>query len=185
MHHLVVAKRQDEILADLKIERAKLRKEKSIEVGNIFKYGTRYTKDLGVTYKDETGAEQPVVFGAYGIGLGRLMGTIVELMADEKGIVWPESVAPFAYHLVSLGQVGDDVSKKADELYADMQKKGISVLYDDRDLRAGEKFAGSDLIGIPWRIVVGRDGVKNGEYEVVDRKTGEIKKLSEHEVLAL
>jgi len=174
---------QDEVLAGLGVKRENLRMAKSIEVGNIFKYATRYTKELGVTYKDEEGRDVPVVNGAYGIGLGRLMGTIVELMSDEKGLVWPESVAPFAVHLVSLGKDGDDVKKTADALYNDLVKAGVEVLYDDRDARAGEKFADSDLLGIPKRIVVGKDAVASGAFEVVDRAAGVVAKKSRADVL--
>lgn len=174
---------QDDVLAGLGVKRENLRTAKSIEVGNIFKYATRYTKELGVTYKDEEGKDAPVVNGAYGIGLGRIMGTIVELMSDEKGLVWPEAVAPFAVHLVSLGKEGDDITKAADALYSDMVNAGIEVLYDDRDARAGEKFADSDLLGIPKRIVVGRDAVATGEFEVVDRATGTVTKKSREEAV--
>lgn len=174
---------QDDVLASLGITREKLREAKSIEVGNIFKYGTRYTKELGLTYKDEEGKAHDVVLGAYGIGLGRLMGTIVELMSDAKGLVWPESVSPFKYHLVSLGHNDDDIAKTADELYDDMVKEGIEVLYDDRDMSAGAKFADSDLIGISKRIVVGRDAVATDVFEVVDRRTGAIAKVPRAELL--
>jgi prolyl-tRNA synthetase len=115
---------QDEVLESLGIKRESLRKEKSIEVGNIFKYGNRYTKELGLVYKDENGKEIEVIIGAYGIGLGRVMGTIVELMSDEKGLVWPESVSPFKYHLLSLGK-DEDIVKTADELYEDMAKQEL------------------------------------------------------------
>ena len=124
-----------------------------------------------------------MVYGAYGIGLGRLMGTIVELMADDKGLVWPESVAPFAVHLVSLGKDGDEMCKTADALYDDLVKAGVEVLYDDRDARAGEKFADSDLLGIPTRIVVGKDAVATGSFEVVNRATGAVEKKARAEIL--
>jgi len=167
---------EDAILANLGLERGKLREAKAIEVGNIFKYGTRYTKELGLTYRDHDGEEQPVIFGAYGIGLGRLMGTIVELLSDDKGIVWPETVAPFRAHLVAL--VPDPVAVAyADALYEELMASGVDVLYDDRDLRAGEKLADSDLIGIPTRIIVGRDTIDSGQVEVVNRKDGEVMRL--------
>jgi prolyl-tRNA synthetase len=172
---------QDEVLESLGIKRESLRKEKSIEVGNIFKYGNRYTKELGLVYKDENGKEIEVIIGAYGIGLGRVMGTIVELMSDEKGLVWPESVSPFKYHLLSLGK-DEDIVKTADELYEDMAKQGIEVLYDDRELSAGQKFADSDLLGISKRIIVGRDAVATDTFEVVDRATGGVVKQSRAEL---
>ena len=155
---------EEEILVGLGMKRENLRKAKSIEVGNIFKYATRYTKELNVVFKDENGADQVVVNGAYGIGLGRLMGTIVELLADDKGLVWPESVAPFRVHLLSLG-----ADEKANEIYDAFMAAGVEVLYDDRDERAGEKFADSDLLGIPYRVVVGKRSVETGEAEVKKR----------------
>lgn len=106
------------------------------------------------------------------------MGTIVELLSDEKGIVWPESVAPFAYHLVSLGGNDQAVSEYAEALYADMTAAGKEVLFDDRDVRAGEKFADADLMGMPWRIVVGKDAVATGEIELMNRSTSEVTKVS-------
>ncbi len=176
---------QDEILAGLDLTRDSLRAEKAIEVGNIFKYGTRYTKELGVTYKDEEGKDVPVTYGAYGIGLGRLMGTIVELLSDEKGIVWPEAVAPFRFHLVSLAGTDDAVREYADALYADLTQAGKETLYDDRDLRAGEKFADSDLMGMPWRIVIGKNTVATGEIELVNRATGTVEKVTREALLDL
>ncbi len=166
-----------QVLDKLGLNQADLIEKKAIEVGNIFHLGTRFSEQLGLLYTDETGARKPVVMGSYGIGPTRLMGVIVEVLADEKGLVWPESVAPFSYHLVSLGKPGDEISKTADALYEDLIKKGASVLYDDRDLRAGEKFAESDLLGLPKRIVVGKDAVATGEFEVVSRATGMVEKI--------
>jgi len=165
-----------EVYAATGIDKTNLKEAKAIEVGNIFTLGTRFSETLGLSYKDAGGKATPVFMGSYGIGPGRLMGAIVELYADEKGLVWPESVAPFEVHLVSLGKDGDDISKTADALYNDLVKAGVEVLYDDRDARAGEKFAESDLIGIPKRIVVGKDAVATGEFEVVNRATGEVVK---------
>ncbi|TSA44442.1 prolyl-tRNA synthetase [bacterium] len=173
----------DEVLADLNLARGDLEEATAVEVGNIFKLGTRFSETLGLTYLNQEGKNNPVIMGCYGIGPSRLMGTLVETLADEKGLVWPESVAPFAVHLVSLGKGGDDISKTADALYADMTKAGVEVLYDDRDARAGEKFAESDLLGIPKRIVVGKDAVNTGEFEVVNRATGEVVKKSREKLL--
>ncbi|MDO8552707.1 MAG: aminoacyl--tRNA ligase-related protein [bacterium] len=163
---------QDEILASLGVKRESLVESKSIEVGNIFKFGTRYTSELGVTFKDESGNEVPVVFGAYGIGLSRLMGTIVELLSDEKGIVWPNEVAPYQAHIISISGGNKDVVAEADNLYNLLTEHGIETLYDDRDLRAGEKFADSDLIGIPTRLVVSEKTLSAGGVEVVSRNGG-------------
>ena len=161
----------DGILEELSLDRGKLVEAKSIEVGNIFKFGTRYSAPVGLTFKDEDGKDKPVVMGAYGIGLGRLMGTIVEVLCDEKGIVWPYSVAPFALHLVELSQGDEAIKGAADQLYADLQNAGIEVLYDDRDVRAGEKFADSDLLGIPYRVIIGKNTIES-EIEIVRRKDG-------------
>ncbi|MCR4334076.1 MAG: His/Gly/Thr/Pro-type tRNA ligase C-terminal domain-containing protein [Patescibacteria group bacterium] len=173
----------DEALATLSLEKGKLIEKKAIEVGNIFNLGTRFSESLGLFYTDETGAKKPVIMGSYGIGPTRVMGTIVEVLADEKGLVWPESVAPFAMHLVSLGKNGDEISKTADALYDDLVKAGVKVLYDDREVRAGEKFAESDLLGIPKRIVVGKDAVASNEFEVVNRATGEAVKIPRAQLL--
>ncbi len=175
---------KDDVLASLGLSRGKLREAKAIEVGNIFKYGTRYTKELGVTFKNDEGNEVPVTYGAYGIGIGRLMGTIVELLSDEKGIVWPESVAPFTYHLVSMVPNDETVVAYADSLYETLTANGASVLYDDRDVRAGEKLADSDLIGIPVRLVVGKDTLQSGQIEVVNRTSGEMKRLVREDLVS-
>ncbi len=174
----------DEALAKLGLDKGSLVEKKAIEVGNIFHLGTRFSESLGLSYVDEDGKRQPVVMGCYGIGPSRVMGVLVETFADEKGIVWPESVAPFPYHLVSLGQPGDDVTKIAEELYAEFAQAGVEVLFDDRDLRAGEKFADSDLLGLPYRIVVGKETLASGLFEVVSRATGEVVRATRAELLA-
>ncbi len=174
---------EDEILAGLGVSRETLRTAKSIEVGNIFKYANRYTKELGVTFKDENGESQDIINGAYGIGLGRLMGTVVELLSDEKGIVWPSSIAPFNLHLVNAMANDDGAVSYADELYDLLTARGASVLYDDRDVRAGEKFADSDLLGMPYRIVVGKEALAGNSLEVVNRATGEVDRYTMEELV--
>lgn len=174
---------QDEILADLGLSRESLREAKSIEVGNIFKLGTRYSEPLGLTFTDEDGTTKPVIMGSYGIGLGRLMGTVVELLSDEKGIVWPESIAPFKFHLVNAMPNDPEAVAYADEFYELLKLRGASVLYDDRDVRAGEKFADSDLMGIPYRIVVGKEALQGKSLEVVNRATGEVTRSERDELL--
>jgi len=154
----------DEVLADLGLKRENLVEKKSIEVGNIFSLGTRFSVPLGLTYKNEKGESLPVIMGSYGIGPARVMGTIAEVLSDDLGLVWPESVAPFQVHLLSLG-----ADEKATEIYEMLTKAGIEVLYDDRDMRAGEKFAESDLLGIPYRVVVGKRSVESGKAEVKKR----------------
>jgi prolyl-tRNA synthetase len=176
----------DEIIKDQPVcpecGNKKLVKKQSVEVGTINTLGTRFSEILGLTYLDEKGASHPVFMGSYGIGPGRLMGTIVELLADERGIVWPEGVAPFRTHLVSLAGADARVKREADALYETLMNKGVQVLYDDRDLRAGEKFADSDLIGIPTRIVISEKTVQGDTFEVKDRKTGTVSMLSESQL---
>ncbi len=172
----------EEVLNDLKIDKDKLEKKKAIEVGNIFKLGTRFSEALNLTYKDKDGNKQFVIMGSYGIGPSRLMGTIVETLSDKKGIVWNKETAPFKVHLIRLGDE-NEVVLSADTLYETLTNKNIDVLYDDRDTRAGEKFADSDLIGIPVRVVVSKNTVKENIYEVLERSTGEKKMQTEQEVL--
>lgn len=161
----------EEVLEELSLERNKLVEAKAIEVGNIFKLGTKYADALGLTFKGEDGQELPVHMGSYGIGVGRLLGTIVEVLCDEKGIVWPESIAPFQVHIVDLSQGDEKIQTRALNLYNDLESAGTEVLLDDRDLRAGEKFAQSDLLGIPYRIVVGKQSTES-DFEVVRRSDG-------------
>jgi prolyl-tRNA synthetase len=148
---------------------------KAIEVGNIFTLGTRFSEPLGLTYKDDAGEEKPVFMGSYGIGLGRLMGTVVEALSDERGIVWPKEVSPFRVHLLALT---DSTRGLADEVYKTLSERGIEVLYDDRELRAGEKFADSDLIGIPTRVIIGEKALESETLEVKDRSSGEVRELT-------
>ncbi len=172
----------DEVLAELGVTKDELEEAKSIEVGNIFTLGTRFSDALGLTYKDESGADTPVFMGSYGIGPARLMATVAELMADERGLVWPEAVAPFAVHIVSLGD-NEDVTTEAEELYKQLQEAKVDVLWDDRDARAGEKFADSDLIGIPLRVVVSEKTLAAGTLECVERASGRTHHLSTSELI--
>ena len=169
-------------LSELGVTRAELEKRPSIEVGNIFSLGTKFSEALGLTFTDEHGVDKPVIMGCYGIGPARSMGTVVDLWADAKGIVWPESIAPFTVHLVALNTDDAEVRDWADGIYAAFKDRGIEVLYDDRDARAGEKFADSDLLGMPYRVVVSKKLKEQGQFEVVTRKTGEVRMLSEEEL---
>ena len=171
----------EEVLKDLGINRSDLQERKAIEVGNIFSLGTKFSDALGLNYTGEDGKMKPVIMGSYGIGPSRVMGTIAEVWSDEKGLVWPESVAPFNVHLVALLGADGKVKKAADELYAALTAKGIEVLYDDRDASAGEKFGDSDLIGIPWRYVISEKTLASDTIELKFRKTGkvEMKKIAE------
>jgi prolyl-tRNA synthetase len=175
----------DEVLHDLGLHKKDLVQKKAVEVGNIFSLGTKFSEPFELTYLDEKGEKKPVIMGSYGIGLGRLMGTIVEVLGDNNGIVWPEAVAPFKVHLVYLP--GKEVKAKeyAEELYTKLTQKGIEVLFDDRDARAGEKFADSDLIGLPYRVVVSDKTLAGGKLEMKVRKNGEVKMISESELFDL
>ncbi len=172
-------------LSELGVTREELTERKSIEVGNIFSLGTKFSEAIGLYFKDEHGEERPVIMGSYGIGPARAMGTVVDLLSDEKGIVWPESIAPFAVHLVGLNLDDDEVRDFADGIYSALTKRGVEVLYDDRiEARPGEKFADSDLLGMPYRVVVSKKTKEEGKFEVVTRKDGEVRFLSEEELYA-
>jgi prolyl-tRNA synthetase len=176
---------QDDVLEQLGVQRDELEKTTSIEVGNIFSFGGMKSEQLDLHFKDESGEAKPVILGSYGIGITRLMGAVAEIFADDKGLVWPTELSPFKVHLVSITNGNEQVSKEADRFYEQLCDNRIDVLYDDRDARAGEKFADSDLIGLPYRVVVSKKGKAEGLYEVVERATGEVKKVSETELFAL
>ncbi|MEN9561367.1 MAG: hypothetical protein RIQ56_640, partial [Candidatus Parcubacteria bacterium] len=158
-------------------------KARAAEVGNVFDLGTKYPKSFAFTYKDKDGKEQTPIVGCYGIGTTRLMGTVVEVLSDEKGIVWPKSIAPFAVHLISIASGNKDIIAEADRIYEMLRERGVEVLYDDRDARAGEKFADSDLLGIPTRLVVSEKTFDAGGVEMIDRTSGTSKLVPESELL--
>ncbi len=162
-----------EIIAEQKVcprcSNDHLVEKKAIEVGNIFKLGTRFSEPFAVRYKDKDGQEKPVVMGCYGIGPSRIMGTIVEIYHDEKGIIWPENIAPYQIHLLSLNK-----NKEADRVYNDLKEAGFEVLYDDRDLSAGEKFTDADLIACPIRLVVSNKTLDSHQIEVKKRNSAEL-----------
>jgi prolyl-tRNA synthetase len=144
--------------------------EPAIEVGNIFKLGTRYSEPLGATYLDESGQEHPILMGSYGIGPARLLAASIEQYADEHGISWPKTLAPFDLQLVSMGKPGSEERELAERLYAELTDAGFDVLYDDRDLRPGEKLVEAELLGCPVRVVAGRRSLESGELEVQVRR---------------
>lgn len=159
----------NEVLSDLKWKEEDLIEKKAIEVGNIFKLGTKFSEKLNLMYTDEKGDKKPVIMASYGIGPGRLMGTIVEVHNDGIGILWPENVAPFKVNLIVL----DHKNQEADKIYEDLEKLGIEVLYDDRNEQsAGEKFADADLIGCPFRVIVSE--------KTLEKDSAEIKKRTEN-----
>ena len=151
--------------------------EPAIEIGNIFKLGTRYSEPLGATYLDESGTSHPIVMGSYGIGPARIVAAAIEQVADDNGIVWPEALAPWKAHLVSLAKSGEEEREVADRLYEDLRSAGVETLYDERDTGAGEKLTDSELLGCPLRLVVGRRGLKDGVVEATERRSGETHRL--------
>jgi prolyl-tRNA synthetase len=171
-------------LSELGVTKQDLVQRKSIEVGNIFSLGTKFSEAIGLFFKDEQGDNKPVIMGSYGIGPARSMGTVVDLLSDEKGIVWPESIAPYQVHLVGLNLEDAEVCDWVEGVYSALSRRGVEVLFDDRDVRPGEKFADSDLLGLPYRIVASRKGREAGTFEVVTRATGEVRQLTEEELYA-
>jgi prolyl-tRNA synthetase len=167
----------DEVLAQLGLQKADLRQARAAEVGNIFNFGISKAEQLGVRFTDEDGQEKPVYLSSYGIGITRLMGVIAEHFADDKGLVWPEAVAPAKVYLARLGDA-QEVVQQADELYKRLTASGVEVLYDDRDTRAGEKFAVADLLGIPYRVVVSSKTIASDSYELKARRADKAEQVS-------
>lgn len=170
----------DEILQEFGVTRDEMEEVTAVEVGNIFTLGTRYSDPFELNFTDETGASKPVFMGSYGIGPSRLMGLIAEHFADDKGLVWPENIAPFKVYLVSIG----DVTTEADALYKQLTEAGIEVLYDDRDERAGAKFADAELLGIPYRVTVSTRLIADQKFECTPRLGGESELLTGDDLLA-
>lgn len=174
-----------EIIGDLKYKcpqcgKGGLKQERGIEVGNIFKLGTKFSKAFGFYFNAENGTKNLVVMGSYGIGISRVMGAVVETNNDKKGIIWPEEIAPFKVHLLRLATGGHsaEVSKKGEDIYQKLLKSGVETLYDEREyLTAGEKFADADLIGCPWRVVV--------SARTIAKKGVELKKRNEDKTATL
>ncbi len=171
----------DEAVAELGISKDELEKVKSAEVGNIFNFGTEKCEQMNIRFTDKDGSEKPIYLGSYGIGITRVMGVIVEKFADDKGIVWPEAIAPATVYLVQIGQ---DSKQTAEDLYAALSEKGIEVIYDDRDERPGAKFADAELMGIPYRVTVSDRLLADQKFEFTPRQTGESTLLTRDELLA-
>jgi prolyl-tRNA synthetase len=157
---------------------------RGIEVGHIFFFGTNYSEPLGCYVQGPDGQKVAVQSGSYGIGVSRLVGAIIEASHDEAGIIWPEPVAPFKVGLINLKPGDPDSDKACELLYRGLEAKGVEVLYDDRDERAGQKFATMDLIGLPWQVIIGPRGLKEGVAEVKNRRTGERENVPFEAVLA-
>lgn len=176
----------EEVLGDPRLEKydidkTRLKEHKAIEVGNIFPLESKYTDALGVFYTDADGKQQPIIAGCYGIGVSRLVGALAEHFADDKGLVWPENIAPYKVYLVSIGEKG---AAEADTLYNELTERGVEVLYDDRDERPGAKFADSELLGIPHRVTVSDRGLETGKYEHTRRGDGSTELLTRGEIIA-
>lgn len=160
-----------------KVPEERRRTARGIEVGQIFYFGTKYSDPMGATVVGPDGARVPVHMGSHGIGVSRLVGAIIEANHDEKGIIWPEGVTPFHVGIVNLKQGDPSVDSACEALYRELTAKGLDVLYDDRDERAGAKFATMDLIGLPWRLTVGPRGLQNNQVELTSRRTGQSEEL--------
>jgi prolyl-tRNA synthetase len=172
----------DEVLTNLGISRDELVEKKAVEVGNIFTLGTKYSDALNLNFTDEDGVSKPVFMGSYGIGPSRLMGLIAEHFADDKGLVWPEQVAPAKFYLLQIG--GETSKNQADELYKNLTARGIEVIYDDRDERPGTKFADAELMGIPQRLTVSDRLMEQNKLELTERKSGQTTLLTVDELIA-
>ncbi len=159
----------DEVLTELGVQREELQSAKAAEVGNIFTLGTKYSAPLGLVFNNKDGERKIVLMGCYGIGVSRVMGVIAEKSCDERGLVWPEQVAPYKYYLIGIGKEG---TKQAEILYRDHEN---TILYDDRNLRPGEKFADAELMGIPYRVVISDKTLASNQAEITNRATGESK----------
>ena len=173
----------DEALAKMGVKREELVEKRGVEVGNIFPLESKYSDALELFYNDENGDQQSIIMGCYGIGISRLVGMLAEHFSDEKGLVWPEAVAPAKVYLVRIGDA-EGVVEEADSLYKALLDRGIEVLYDDRDARPGEKFADADLMGIPHRVVVSERSLERGGLEYKARTSAESEQLSREDLLA-
>lgn len=171
----------DDALKELGISRDDMEVVRSVEVGNIFNFGSEKSESMGIFYTDKDGTNKPIYLASYGIGITRVMGVIAEKFCDDKGLVWPEAVSPAKVYIVSIG--GEEVVKKADALYDELTSKDIEVIYDDRDERPGTKFADAELIGIPYRVTVSDRLIAEDKYELTVRKNGETRLLTRDQLL--
>lgn len=170
----------DDAIAELGISRDELEPVKTAEVGNIFNFGTQKTDEMDLYYTDAEGKQRSLYIGSYGIGITRAMGVIAEKLSDEKGLVWPEAIAPYKVYLVSIGNVETEVN----ELYQKLQSAGVSVLFDDRNERPGAKFADAELIGLPYRVTISERLLEEGKLEFTRRNGGETELLTLDDLLA-
>jgi prolyl-tRNA synthetase len=171
----------DDAVKELGINAEEFEKVKTAEMGNIFNFGTQKTDEMGLYYTDSEGKKQSLHIGSYGIGITRAMGVIAEKFSDEKGLIWPENIAPYKVYLVSIGEKG---TVAANGLYDELRSRGVEVLFDDRDARPGDKFADAELLGIPHRVTVSNRLIESGSFEHVNRGSGEMKTLTKDELFA-
>lgn len=174
----------DEVIAKVGLNKNGLEKLKTAEIGNIFSFGTHKSEQLGLRFSDEDGAQKPVFLGSYGIGITRLVGVLSELLADDKGLVWPANIAPYKVYLAAIGD-DKEVVRSADELYETLNYAGLPVLYDDRDERPGEKFADADLFGIPYRAVISQKSLKAGGIELKSRTSTDERVVSAENLIKI
>jgi len=174
----------DDAVKELGISREELEPIKTAEVGNIFNFGTTKTDSMGLKFADQNDQQASIYMGSYGIGITRVMGVIAEKMSDDKGLIWPENIAPAKVYLVRIGD-SENVVKHADELYQALEKQGIDVLYDDRDVRPGQKFADAELMGIPYRVTISERLEEAGQIELVTRGDGALRQLTQDELIAI
>lgn len=174
----------DDVVKQLGLNKDNLEEAKAIEVGNIFSLGTKFSKPFEVEVTDKDGKQITLIMGCYGIGISRVMGTIAELLSDDKGLVWPENVAPFRVYLVQIGDSSES-NAKSKELYDQLTAIGVTVLWDDRDLRPGQKFADADLLGIPHRVVVSQKTIEQGQFEYKARTENDSKMVTQEELKKL
>jgi prolyl-tRNA synthetase len=161
----------------------KLETTEGIEVGHVFKLGTGYSESMNATFQDKDGKEKHFVMGCYGIGVSRIVAAAIEQNHDENGIIFPIPLAPYTVIIVNLGISDETINSAAEKLYQDLQNAGIEVLIDDRDERPGFKFKDADLLGIPYRVTVGKSFLKNGTFEIKQRKNGTIQELTPEETV--
>ena len=174
----------DEVLKTVGLERSDLEEGKAIEVGNIFKLGTRFSEALDLYYLDDAGKKHEVIMGSYGIGPERLMGTVVEVLGKDDGLVWPESIAPFKVHLIVLNLEEEAVKDWAEQIYKELTERGVEVLYDDRPTSTGEKLSDADLLGLPKRVIVSKRNLDSNQLEYKNLSTSETTMLAPDELYA-
>ncbi|HMP85172.1 MAG TPA: His/Gly/Thr/Pro-type tRNA ligase C-terminal domain-containing protein [Candidatus Paceibacterota bacterium] len=175
----------EDVLSKLNLKRENLVEKKSVEVGNIFTLATKFSEPLELFFDDEKGSKQIVFMGSYGIGLGRLMGTVAEVLSTENGLVWPKEVSPFDIHLINVSADSEEAVKISEEFYEHLTRSGFSVLFDDRKVSAGEKLKDAELIGITRQLIVGLKSIQSGEFELKNCFTKENKKISEADIMNL